>query len=143
MTLQVQEKIRINRKEYEMVSRPFELFLEALNIKLLPLASTCWRGYIGAWEINNNVLYLVGIRLRYRLEDEEKLKPLTLDDVIFQATWYTGQLVVALVEPTWYNPSCKPVYTKEMHLTVKNGLIVNHKIIENEVPDYEDNGLPF
>ncbi|VAW20068.1 hypothetical protein MNBD_BACTEROID01-1457 [hydrothermal vent metagenome] len=32
---------------------------------------------------------------------------------------------------------------KELHLKVEEGLVVNHKIVENEVPEVEDNGLPF
>ncbi|MCY1720453.1 hypothetical protein OU798_08885 [Prolixibacteraceae bacterium Z1-6] len=98
---------------------------------------------MGTWEIVNNVLYLTGIKLRYRSEDEEKFLPLKLEGVIYQATWYSGELIIPLVKPTWYHPSYQPIYTKEMHMFVENGLIVNHKIVENKVPEVEDNGLPF
>ena len=86
---------------------------------------------------------MTGIDIWYHPKDEEKMAPLNIDGVIYQATWYTGDLIVALVEPTFYHPSYIPMYTKEMHLKVEAGLVVNHEIVENEVPEIEDKGLPF
>ncbi len=142
MTVQIEEKIIINEEKFTLLSRPFEPFLKALDVNLLPLRGT-FRGYIGEWTIENNVLYLSGIKLRYRAEDEDKLAPLKIDGVIYQATWYSGDLRVPLVKPIYYHSSYQPVYTKEMHLKVKEGLIVNHKIVENEVPNIEEDNLPF
>ena len=48
-----------------------------------------------------------------------------------------------LFEPTYYHPCYMPMYKKEMILTVEEGLVMNHKIIHNEVPEVEDHDLPF
>lgn len=143
MTIQVEEKIIMDGEQYELLSRPFEPFIKELGVELIPFGSHCWRGYIGTWEIQNNVLYMTGIKLNYNIKDEAKLAPLKIVGVIHQATWYSGKLLVALVEPTWYHPNYHPMYTKVMHLTVENGLITNHEIVENDIPEIEDNGLPF
>ena len=109
------------------------------------MGSYCHRKYIGTWEIVNNVLYLAGIKFNYYKEDEEKLKPLLIDDVICQATWYSGMLITALVESTFYHFAYLQIYTEEMHFTVEDGLITNHEIVENEIPEVEEeeDDLPF
>ena len=86
---------------------------------------------------------MTGINLQYHPKDEEKMIPLKIDDVVYQATWYTGELRIALVEPTYYHQSYQPMYKKEMILNIEEGLIMNHKIVKNEVPEIEDEGLPF
>lgn len=143
MTIQTEEKIKIDGNQYDLLSRPFEPFLKAMHIKLIPMSSACLRGYIGTWEIINNFLYLTRIKISYNEEDEEKLMPLKLEGVIYQATWYTGDLVVAMVEPTYYHPGCLPVYTEERHFSIERGQIVNDRIVYNPIPEVEDDGLPF
>lgn len=143
MTLHVEEKIIINGEKYDLLSRPFEPFLKVLDVKLIPFGSYCWRGYMGEWKIENNVLYLAKIKLRYDPKDEKKITPLKFDDVIFQATWYTGELRVGVGEKVFYHHSYVPMYEKEMLIQVDQGLITNHHFKENEIPDIEDSGLPF
>ena len=86
---------------------------------------------------------MTGINLQYHPKDEEKMMPLKLDGVVYQATWYTGELRIALVEPTYYHQDYQPMYKKEMIINIEEGLIMNYKIVENEVPEIEDEGLPF
>lgn len=141
MTIQTEEKIRINEKEFILLSRPLDRFLELqdVNLELVPKDSSCWRGYIGTWEIINDTLYLVGIKMNYFEEHKEKLIPLfLLDKAVFMAYWYTGELRVALVEPTYYSPNHKPVYTKEKIYTIEEGNVLNYKIVENEIPEVDD-----
>jgi len=143
MTIQVQEIIKIDGEFQVLLSRPFEPFLKALEVKLVPISTACWRGYIGTWELVNNVLYLTGIKLNYHEEDEEKLIPLKLYDVIYQATWYTGELKIGIGRLIYIGDNYQPLYEKEMICTVEGGLITNHDIVKNKVPKIDDDALPF
>jgi hypothetical protein len=146
MTIQSEEKIIINDKQYVLLSQPLEPFLKLLdkNLKLIPFGSHCWRGYMGTWTIINNVLYLTHLKIQYDKKDEEKLTPLLLDEVFYQATWYSGVLRVPFGKPYERTGYEYPLHEKEMIFTVENGLITNHEIIENDEPVYdEDDELPF
>ncbi len=147
MTVQIEEKIIINGEKYVLLSQPLEPFLKLLDkdLKLIPFGSHCWRGYVGTWEIMNNVLYLVHLKLQYDKKDEDKLTPLLLDEVIYQATWYTGELRVPFGKQYERTSYYHPLHEKEMIFTVVKGLVTNHKIIENDEPVYdeEDDKLPF
>ena len=145
MTIQIEEKIIINDEQYILLSKPLDPFLKILDkdLKLVPFGSNCWRGYIGTWTIMNNVLYLTYIKLNVRPQDKEKVIPLLLDDVILQAWWYTGELRVPFGKQYERTSYYYPLHEKEMIFTVEEGVITDHKIIENDEPEYEDNGLPF
>ena len=146
MTVQVEEKIIIDGNKYVLLSEPLEPLLKRFkkNLKLEPYGSYCWRGYVGTWSIRNNVLYLEHLKINYHPQDEDLLAPLLVDKLHYVAEWYTGELRVPFGKQYERTSYYHPLHEKEMVFAVENGLILNHKIIENDEPVYdEDDELPF
>ena len=68
-------------------------------------STSCYRGYIGVWEIKDKKLFLKNIKGRYKLK---------ADKPVF-ASWYTGDLHIP---GTQYSP-IKTV------LKIKDGIVIN------------------
>lgn len=124
MTAQAREKIVIDGKETSMTSTP-EIPENNPGILKVPqqyITSDCWRGYVGAWEIKNGRLYLIGISGKYNLRENTP---------IF-ANWYTGTLAVSegsIINQI--NNGYTFVYEKDVNIKIKNGFVVLIKTIDN------------
>jgi hypothetical protein len=103
MTAQFGDRIKIDGKWQILWELPLEkLFKTVANPpKFVPTSSANWRGYIAAWEILDNELYLVGFDGTpdtTRAPDMHPALPFTLDDLIAAekrplfADWYSGTL---------------------------------------------------
>ena len=61
MTVQISEVLRYNGKDYELVGVPLQPYLLKHNIIFEARNSSCWRGYIGHWLIEDGCLYLTNL----------------------------------------------------------------------------------
>ena len=64
MTIQINDRIYLNGKLYELLSAPLNAYFEA-NPEIQEFSgndSCCERGYVASWRIRNNVLYLTGFQ---------------------------------------------------------------------------------
>ncbi len=68
-------------------------------------STSCYRGYVGVWEIKDKKLFLKNIKGRYKLKSD---KP------VF-ANWYTGDLHIP---GTQYSPN-------NTVLKIKDGIVIN------------------
>jgi hypothetical protein len=80
-----------------------------------------WQGYNGIWEINNNILYLVHIEGRYSLKSDTPLF----------AYWINDTIVVPKGRRIATHSYMPPDYEIELHLTIKNGIVVKTKTVDN------------
>jgi hypothetical protein len=84
--------------------------------------SSCWRGYIGTWEIKYGRFYLVDLCGRLTLREGEP---------IF-AEWFSGVLHVPKGDLLHYvHQGFLSVYEQELRIKIENGVVVDTQIIDN------------
>ena len=125
MTTQVKERIIIDREKYPLLNA---LSLPEDETKIIqkegPIStrSSCWRGYVGTWEIKDDKLYLI---------DFSSGKYDVLVNLPILADWISGTAKVATGEVKASSSWDIETYETEMHLTFENGLIVKTENIKN------------
>lgn len=80
--------------------------------------TSCWRGYVGTWEIRDDRFYLVAISGKYEMVG---------DDPIF-ADWVRGSIVFGEGEELEDPNSFEPIHEKETVITIEEGLVVKIEI---------------
>lgn len=84
--------------------------------------TSCWRGYVGIWEIKNGRFYLANFRFGYKLIGDEP---------IF-ADWFTGILRIPEGEELVYvHMGFGTVFERELHVHIKNGIVIKTQEIDN------------
>ena len=106
-----------------------------------------WRGYIATWSIYKDHLYLISIHASVAK------KKFTLADLFpgaeksIKAVWYSGTLILPQGKIiSFRHQGNKSIYEKELQIKIKNGRVIEEKIIKNSsvlVPfrDKESSGL--
>jgi hypothetical protein len=125
MTYQLHENIIYAGKDLSMTTYPkvpldhprvIEMTEEALFASGQPrvVSSSCWRGYLGSWEIKNGQLYLI------KLERDLKLDG---TDPLF-ADWVSEELNI-VVEYAFEGLRAGPgLGNKTERVAIRNGLVV-------------------
>lgn len=86
------------------------------------ICSTCWRGYIGTWEIIKGKIFLVGLSGNYSI---------TAGESIF-AEWYSGEIVVPEGDALEYDAMGTPyLYERQQNITIESGRVVAASMIDN------------
>ena len=134
-TTQLEEQIIYKGERRDMSSRPLELYFDENHPRPREFdgygysGSSCWRGYIGYWKIENDFLYLEKLLHCYNKDPDEI--PLSLifkeDKAPIKASWYTGDL--RLPEGKALLPG---VYEKEITITVKNGRVISVRTVDDK-----------
>jgi hypothetical protein len=128
------------------MATPLEDFWSAAHPRPEALSQTswsCWRGYIGIWEIIDNKLCLL------RLERHEiwpkgdtfqeqaieiPLKPLFGSEGPVSAEWFSGILRVARGDVlTQVNTGYASVYEEDLFLIIDQGKVTGKRIVKNDV----------
>ena len=125
MTTQVKEQIIIDGQKYPLLnamSLPEDDSIIQHKKGVIETSSNCWRGYVGTWEIKDDMLYLV---------DFSSGKYDVLVNLPILADWISGTAKVATGEVKANSSWDIETYETEMHLTFKNGLIVKTENIKN------------
>ena len=90
--------------------------------------SSCWRGYVGSWEIKHGRFFLIGLSGKYKLRDETPLF----------AEWFSGEIKVPQGDILNYvHGGSTPIYEREQHITVENGIVVASSTVDNCPPPLE------
>jgi len=126
MTHQLHENIIYEGRDLSMLSFPdvpldhpriIELTDEeifAINKKGRMVSSSCWRGYVGSWEIKDGRLYLMKLERELKLGGKEPLF----------AEWVNEDLNIA-VESAFEDLRAGPgPGFKFERVTIKNGLLI-------------------
>jgi len=125
MTTQVKERIIIDGEKYPLLNA-LSLPEDDTKIKQKEgptyTRSSCWRGYVGTWEIKDDKLYLI---------DFSSGKYDVLVNLPMLADWISGTAKVATGEVKESSSWEIETYETEMHLTFENGLVVKTENIKN------------
>jgi len=126
MTTQVKERIIIDGEKYPLLNA-LSLPEDDTKIKQKEgptyTRSSCWRGYVGTWEIKDNKLYLI---------DFSSGKYDALVNLPILADWISGTAKVATGEVKASTSWDIETYETETHLTFENGLVVKTENIKND-----------
>jgi len=118
MTTQAKERIIIDGEKYPLLNA-LSLPEDDTKIKQKEgptyTRSSCWRGYVGTWEIKGDKLYLI---------DFSSGKYDVLVNLPILADWISGTAKVATGEVKASSSWDIETYETEMHLTISNGLVV-------------------
>ncbi|MBK8257821.1 MAG: hypothetical protein IPK82_34780 [Polyangiaceae bacterium] len=88
----------------------------------LGFVTSCWRGYVGTWEVKGEKFYLVGLRGKFRV----------LPGGPIFADWFSGVLRIPRGERLHYvHMGFGSVYEEELHITIEKGEVVGRKVIDN------------
>ncbi|MEE9118206.1 MAG: hypothetical protein V3U02_06400, partial [Calditrichia bacterium] len=147
-TAQTPDRINYDGKNYPLLSTPLQpLYMPgySLNIDLpdfpsyfsesgITTTSTGnWRGYIATWEIENDTLFLVGVK-DIKNEKSADLKEIFGDyvnDGRIQAIWYTGDLLIGKGKRKNYiHMGFMSTYEREIIIEIENGVV-------NSVQEYK------
>jgi hypothetical protein len=142
MTAQAHEILILDGKKESMAFRPSLPENDARIILLkddeiephnsFTFSTSCWRGYIGTWEIKDNIFYLVNLEGRFKLKNKS---------AIF-ADWFTGTLRITQGRLLNYvHMGYASVYEYEIHIKVENGEIIKFKKIDNRNKDFSMRNL--
>jgi len=125
MTTQVKERIIIDGEKYPLLNA-LSLPEDDTKIKQkegpISTRSSCWRGYVGIWEIKDDKLYLI---------DFSSGKYDVLVNLPILADWISGTAKVATGEVKASSSWDIETYETETHLTFENGLVVKTENIKN------------
>jgi hypothetical protein len=134
-TSQLEEQIMYNGERRDMSSRPLESYFNENHPRPREFSmhgwfgSSCWRGYIGYWQIENDFLYLE--RLLHCYGDDEDEIPLSMifkeDKPPIKAIWCTGDLKLPEGRRLLAD-----IHEKDIIITVKNGQVVSERIVDNK-----------
>ena len=125
MTTQVKERIIIDGEKYPLLNA-LSLPEDDTKIKQkegpISTRTSCWRGYVGTWEIRDDKLYL--IEFSSGMYD-------VLANLPVLADWISGTAKVATGEVKASSSWDIETYETETHLTFENGLLVKTENIKN------------
>jgi hypothetical protein len=125
MTTQVKERIIIDGEKYPLLNA-LSLPEDDTKIKQkegpISTRTSCWRGYVGTWEIKDDKLYLI---------DFSSGKYDVLVNLPILADWISGTAKVATGEVKASSSWDIETYETETHLTFENGLVVKTENIKN------------
>ena len=125
MTTQVKERIIIDGEKYPLLNA-LSLPEDDTKIKQkegpISTRTSCWRGYVGTWEIKDDKLYL---------NEFSSGKYDVLVNLPILADWISGTAKVATGEVKASSSWDIETYETETHLTFENGLLVKTENIKN------------
>lgn len=122
MTVQGCETLIYNGDEYRTNSEPLKQYLEIKNITFAHPHTGCWRGYYGDWLIEDDNLYLIGLKAWIEISNiPRRIKEVGLDYIfpnqekVF-AEWFSGDISL---------PNGKPIQIPRYCHIPEQSLILN------------------
>jgi hypothetical protein len=143
MTAQIHEVLILNGETISMMTCPL---LPATHPRVIavndeearksrfPIFSTaCWRGYVATWAVKDGLFYLAAIEGHYTLSGTEPLL----------ADWFSGVLLVPRGRLLQYvHMGFESVYEEELHIEIKQGVVVNSRVVDNRSKQKNDVSIP-
>ena len=161
MTAQDPDRIRYQRRVYDLFSEPLEDYFNEHRPKpesLAGICSACWRGYLARWSIRKGKLYLD--RIQPYLDDYDREEE-TRDDAyrrymakIFPispspifADWFSGDLILVSGKIIEYvHLPYATSYENEIVIQIHKGKLVGHPVTTTRTIDADsttDTGIPY
>lgn len=149
MTAQIMDIITYLEEKVPLASEPLTPYLKLHpELEFIAPHTACHRGYVAHWEIKNKQLYLTDFKgfLQYRVTVGLNFLFEDQDEVF--ADWFSGTIYIPQGELLYYvHGGYDSIYEKDLVLTIKNGKVVEEKIIDNydlyKKRKAEDDDLPF
>jgi len=131
MTAQVHEKLILDGEATTMMSTPLlpvnhpgiaTLSNEEMGISSIGFCSSCWREYLGTWEVKNGKFYLVSVEGRYVLKNK----------ALLAADWFTGEIEIPRGEQLQYvHMGYESVYEEDLFIGIEKGIVTGKRIQNN------------
>jgi hypothetical protein len=142
MTAQISETLIYEGQRLAMCTNPLGDYF-ALGGESPVFADICtalWRGYVGAWEIVEARLYLVG--LQGTLEDGSEATLATVfpdyPDRVF-AHWYNGTLRIPQGKRLDYvHMGYGSIYERDLFIEIEKGVVTSTRVQHNGESERED-----
>lgn len=133
MTAQAHEKLIYDGEETSMAfCPPVPEHSRIVKVDAQVRMTSFWRGYIGTWEIKNDRFYLTNLSLGFKLKGDEPLF----------ADWFTGMLRIPKGEELLYvHMGFGTIFERELHIHIKNGLVIKTQEIDNRGKEHDANKL--
>ncbi len=143
MTAQAGERLLYKGEEIGMAAEPLNQHLIKNNIEFYSIATNCWRGYYGQWEIVNNKLFLVGLRAYVKANKEQAPYIKNFREVginflfpgqskVF-ANWFTGKIRIPKGKLLDYiHMGYASLYEKDLFLVFENGVLIKEYLVDNK-----------
>lgn len=137
MTAQVREILYYNGEKFSLSTEPLKPLLEIIGEdnpfpKPKVCSTACWRGYVGTWEINEDKLFLVGLK-----GFPEENKELSLDNLFpnqnkVLAEWFTGEIKIPQGKMLHYeHMGYMSIFEKDLFLEFNKGNLVGKREVDN------------
>ncbi|WP_321310345.1 hypothetical protein [Marinifilum fragile] len=129
MTIQANEKLKFNGKEYGFNQLPLSAVLDALDFKFKPKFTCCRRGYVGNWLVENDRLYLEKC-----VVDEGNLE---LEEILgyefkrLEAKWYSGEIEIQEGKEISFCSIIGATHEFSTFLTFEKGRLIKKREISN------------
>jgi hypothetical protein len=140
MTAQVPETLVYNGETLSMCEEPFYQYLTLIGEDESPFEATNsanWRGYIGSWEIQNDRLYLIGLRGALKAGGAGSTETFFpgFSDRVF-AHWFSGRIRAPRGRLLKYvHAGYASEYEQDIMFYVDEGVIESVEIKENGKAD--------
>ena len=135
MTAQIPEVLILESQRHAMCSEPLARCLRSVSTRVdfRPPNSSCWRGYVGTWEVIDGRLYL--IELEGTLVSGEAANLATLfpgTPLPIFAHWYSGVARLPQGEMLEYvHGGYESTYERDLLLKFEAGVLVSREIKVN------------
>ena len=143
MTAQVPDCLNYEGQRYEMFSNPLESFFDNdyPRPEFKSPHTACWRGYEAEWEVDVDILYLVGL-VGWVADDGDphpaNIRKVGLEDLFpwaserVRATWFTGDLRLPQGKMLEYvHMGYGSTYEQDLILTFDKGKLIRRIVEDN------------
>ena len=135
MTAQASDSLKYDGETYPMCTEPLASYfsLGGKDPGFTMMDTSCWRGYVGDWEVIENRLYLIALDglLEGNIKaDIESVFPGFADRAF--AHWYSGTVRLPEGEMLEYvHMGYESRYERDLLLTFEKGVLVETEMREN------------
>jgi uncharacterized protein (TIGR02996 family) len=147
MTAQIHEGLRFRDRDTSMAACPLNQAFgpDFPRPPFTGMSTACWRGYVGCWEVRDDLLHLTALQGNVRASDDPNVRltrPVGLHDLfphapsdgIF-ADWVTDWLPVRWGKMKKYvHAGFASEYDRELFLAVSHGYLIAVHDVRNDDP---------
>lgn len=134
MTAQAREILYYNGETFGINTEPLESYFQLFEnpFKFQSQHTACGRGYIGTWEIKNNLLLLIKFNAWVFDQKEVDINYLFPGEPVVFADWFSGEIQIPQGKELLYiHSGYRSIYEKDLFLKFKNGHLINSRTVDN------------
>jgi hypothetical protein len=139
-TAQRGERLIYQGKTNRLATLPLEPYLKKHNLRLSQVSppkkymmrTSCWRGYVGTWQIKDGHLWLVSAE-HVDGTQVQLTKVFTNQAPPIKATWYSGTLHVTQGKMLRYvHGRFASKFERNIYIKIKEGKVISEEVQENK-----------